>query len=892
MRLTFILFLLFQFFWANAQTPSLFLKQKIIFEQKQFQNLDELLGQIQKNSGTIFSYNPSILPEIRSISLDKKEVVLNELLQELLRPHEIEAIEVDGIIILRKRKNTDPIIINGIVKDNESKQPVPFAQIIVKNTTTGTTSDENGKFELPLTSPEGEIEISCQGYDTKTLVVLKEEKKQEYEFSLDATTITLNEIFVYERKPNDKIENLEMGTHEVKMEQVKNMPVMFGEADALKSIQLLPGVQSVNEGIPGVLVRGGSADQSLILLDDSPVYNPAHLMGLFSIFNPDALQEVGIIKGGIPAQYGGRLSCIVYNNSKTANVEKLTMTGGIGLMSSRLSIETPVIKEKASLMLSARRTYFDLLMYMAPSAFNDARLYFYDINGKFDYKIDQKNRFTFSAYSGKDRFILRDLGGINWGNAMASAQWHHMVNPKLMTTTSLNHSLYRYNFMVDFEEEASLTWKNKFEEFSTKSDWNYQATSNYSVKFGYQGFGRSFSPALLKIEESFLGNTKIETDKQYSYEHALYLNHDFNLHPKFAMQYGIRYSLFHDLGPGRVFTYADPENKNLNQITDTLYYRPGRIIKTYHGPEPRATLRYLINHTSSIKLSYNRMRQYIQLATNAAASLPFDRWVPASTYISPQIGDQITLGLFKNFKKNTIETSVELYYKHMQNQIDYKNSAFLMGNIGVPNSEIIFNNTLETMLLTGKGWSYGAEFFIKKNVGKTTGWISYTLSKTQRQINGINLGQPYSPRHDRPHDLAIVVFHQVSPRLSLNANWVYASGSAITLPEGKYTFDGKILPYFNPNTRNQSRMPDYHRLDLSITLLQKKKQNRRWQGSWNFSVYNAYFQRNPVFIYFKEVINGDPNLFPSPDLEIKSVELKAIKHYWGIIPAITYNFTW
>jgi hypothetical protein len=598
------------------------------------------------------------------------------------------------------------------------------------------------------------------------------------------------------------------------------------------------------------------------------------------LFNPDAIKDIELYKGGVPAQFGGRLSSIVDVRMKEGNSKKFTASGGIGTISSRLTLEGPLVKDKSSFMISGRRTYADLFLKLSPNEeINSNTLYFYDLNAKLNYKLNDKNRIFLSGYFGKDVFSFDDVFGLDWGNATTTFRWNHLFNQRLFLNTTLLFSDFNYGFDIN-DGAQNFEWKSNLQEYGAKLDFNYFLNPNNELKFGSNTLMHRFSPATINPKNANSIFESFKLDNKYALEQAFYLSNDQKISERFSLQYGLRYSLFWNLGPGRVFEYEAGKPREDNTIIDTTKYARYETINLYHGLEPRFAARYLVDGQSSVKASYNRMRQYLQIASNSTAGLPIDRWVPADKYIKPQISDQIALGYFRNFKDNMFEASVEVYYKWMQNQIDFKDG-----------SEILLNNNLEAELLAGKAWAYGSEFMVKKNTGRTTGWVSYTLSKAQRQIEGISLGNAYSPRYDRRHNVSVVLSHDISPRMQLAANWVYTTGSAVTFPQGFYEMDGKRTAYY-PEARNASRMPDYHRLDVSLNLLGKQKPGRKWQGSWNFSLYNAYGRKNPFTLQFRDVINGDPSVSEGDDdLVISTREPKAVKTYlFGIIPSITYNF--
>ncbi len=518
-------------------------------------------------------------------------------------------------------------------------------------------------------------------------------------------------------------------------------------------------------------------------------------------------------------------------------------------------------------------------------------LYFYDLNGSLHLKLNKNNQLRLSTYSGKDVAGFQQFVDVKWGNEVATAEWLHAFNPKLLLNTALHYSSYGYGFHIDVQDEVQFDWTSRLKEYSGRLDFEYNLNPENLLQFGYNASRRIFSPIYMRVEENNTTFGDIKLDEKHVLEQALYIHNQHELTDKLSLLYGLRYSFFHNLGPGRVFRYQKGQPKSLESIRDTLFYQAGQIYNTYHGPEPRIIGRYLLSEESSVKFSYNRMQQYSQVASSATASLPTDRWIPADHYIKPQRADQWSLGCFKNLPKKSLSFSAEFYYKYMRNQIDFKDGVTVMDNLNDQNSDVAFNNAIETQLLSGRAWSYGLEVMVEKKIGDFSGWLAYTLSRTRRQVDGINKGRPYSPRYDRPHDLSLVAMYRFNKRLEISGNWVFTSGHAVTLPEGKYSFEGRQIPYYNPDHRNSSRMPNYHRLDLALTLKQKKKEQRQWQGSWSLSLYNTYFRKNPVLIQFMEVINNDPMLGAQQTEEIRSKGLKGVKVFFTLIPAISYNFS-
>ncbi|MFP4092870.1 MAG: TonB-dependent receptor [Cyclobacteriaceae bacterium] len=768
--------------------------------------------------------------------------------------------------------------ISGYIKDAANGEELIGATLTLKdNPSKGTTTNVYGFYSLTLPAGNYELNYNYLGYETVSRQVeLDQDLRLDVELS--SQEVQLEEVTIAADRPEANVQDVKMSREELKIEKVKSLPALFGEVDVLRVVQLLPGVQTVGEGTTGLFVRGGSSDQNLVLLDEAVVYNPSHFLGFFSVFNPDAIKNLELYKGGIPARFGGRISSILDIQMKDGNKKKLSLSGGIGSISSRLTIEGPLKKDESSFILSGRRTYADLFLRLSPDEdINQNILYFYDFNAKANYRVGEKNRFFLSGYFGRDRFGISDLFGLNWGNATATLRWNHLISDRLFLNTSLIYSNFDYGF--DFDTDiAEFTWQSGLLAYNAKFDFNYFLNPENSIDFGYQTIYHTFAPPSI-IPGEGTNFQPLELDEKFALEQAVYIGNQQQINERLSLEYGLRYSVFQQIGPGTVYEYEEGQPISDETITNTLEYDAGENIQFYDGLEPRFGARYLLNPRSSVKLSYNRMMQYLQIASNATAGLPIDRWIPADRYIRPLIGDQIAAGYFRNFASNTIEASVEVYYKWMENIIDFKSG-----------SDILLNNNIETEVSEGVGWAYGTEFMVKKDVGRTTGWVSYTLSRARRRVEDINGGRAYNARYDRTHDFSLVLSHQMNPRLTLSGTWVYSSGTAVSLPSGRYRVDGQSIPFYDPLRRNAYRMPDFHRMDLSVVLEGKKKEGRRWEDSWSFSVYNAYARKNPFTITFEEVYNEDPDFEPE-DGEIVSSRQAAVKTYlFSIIPSVTYNF--
>jgi hypothetical protein len=637
----------------------------------------------------------------------------------------------------------------------------------------------------------------------------------------------------------------------IDIKEIAKLPVIFGEKDILKTIQLLPGVKSAGEGNSGFFVRGGSADQNLVLLDEAPVYNASHLLGFFSTFNSDALKDVTIIKGNSPAQYGGRLSSVLDVKMKEGNNQKYNVTGGLGLISSRLSVEAPIVKDKGSFIISGRRTYADLFLKLTED-FKDNSLYFYDLNAKGNYKINEKNRIFLSGYFGRDKLGFGDNFGIDWGNKTGTLRWNSIINPKLFSNTSVIYSDYSYKINIT-SGGSDFNIKSQIKDWNLKEEFQYFPNSNNSIRFGVNSIYHNIIPT------RFTGDGVNDPVKEgrYSWDNAAFVNNTMRVSDKLNLDYGLRLSAFSILGGD---TYRQYEK---GVLTDSVVLASGDFGKTYYNLEPRLQFSYLLNKTSSIKGGFARNTQHLHLLSNSTSGTPTDQWIGNSYNIKPEIADQLSLGYFRNFKDSKYQISIEAYYKDMQNQVDYKDGA-----------DINTAPDIESELLYGRGRAYGVEFLIKKTQGKFTGWIGYTLSKTERKIEGINNGDWYNAKQDRTHDLSIVGMYELSDRWSLSALFVYNTGNAVTFPSGKYELGGNTIFYYTE--RNGYRMPSYHRLDFGATYTKPLK--GKFESSWNFSLYNVYGRENAYTITFDNS-ESDPT---------KTVATQTSLFRW--VPSVTYNF--
>jgi hypothetical protein len=767
--------------------------------------------------------------------------------------------------------------ISGRVKDVSNGETLLGATILIEGGG-GAVTNEYGFYSVTLDAGTYNITYKYLGYDDVIkAVVLDDNKTVNIELGEKANVI--GEAVVSAKAIERRVENKKISVVKLETSRIKEIPVIFGEVDILKTITLLPGIQSAGEGNSGFNVRGGSQDQNLILLDEATVYNASHLLGFFSVFNGDAVKDLEVYKGGIPAKYGGRLSSIVDIKMRDGNAKKFAAIGGIGTISSRLTLEGPIIKDKSSFMIAGRRSYADIFLPLAPDeTIQNSKLFFYDLNLKANYELSDKDRLYVSGYFGRDVLGLSELFGINWGNATATLRWNHLVNEKMFVNTSLVYSDFNYGVDINFADNASFGLDQSINDIYIKSDWTNFINQKSELNFGGQVIYHRFNPGLFapNNEESALIFTEIQIEKRKALESGWYIDHEYKHSTRLNFRYGLRLSTFSNIG-GSEYTYTkDPDtNEPISALTTRDSFGSSEIYNTYAGLEPRASVSYNLNSTLAIKGSYNRTFQYVQQATNTASSFPTDQWFSANKNIKPQRADQVAIGLFKNFDLG-LETSAEIYYKWMDNQIDYRDNAALA-----------FNENLDGELLTGDGWAYGAEFYVAKTEGKSSGFISYTWAKTMRQINGISGDNPYVAGFDRRHNLSVVFTQKFSKRLLATASFVFASGQPLTTPVSKYFYNGEWQTNYNDQERNNFRLPAYHRADIGVTLKSKEKPDKRFKSNWNFSIYNLYNRENPYALYFREIQDADLVKFPNAQVGNTGAFQTTL---FKIIPAITWNF--
>jgi len=756
-------------------------------------------------------------------------------------------------------------VLYGNIGDKNTGEILIGASLSIVDLNQGTVTDDKGEYSLSLPKGKHTIIVSSTGYKTDTLNInISQDTRRNIRLSAISTILSSVEISA---EQNQNIRRIEPSVNRLSATAIKAIPAMMGEVDIVKALQLLPGVQAVAEGSSNFSVRGGGYDQNLILLDDATIYGASHLLGFFSIFNNDAIKDVKLYKGDIPVAFGGRLSSLMEVRTKDNITKKLRVNGSIGTISSKLTIETPIVDEKVSLMLSGRRTYADIFIPLAnDKSIKNAKLYFYDLNGKFNWTISRNDRVFLSVYSGKDHF-KNQLAGISFSNNVGSAGWHHVFSPRLVSNLSVFTSKYDYFLLEDISEEISFDWKSVLNDIGGKLDFTWLPDSNNSIRFGYQAVHHRIDPGKGggSGQNTLIDNSSFQLSPMYTLEHALYASHQTTLFDKLGIRYGLRLSMMNNLGNDSI-TY----NIRNYAVVDSFFTKKGQIYNTNLRLEPRISLNYSLGRHNSIKASFSHSAQYIQLASNSTAGSPLSIWFSASNNVRPQLCNQFVLGYFHDFFDGTLETSAEVYYKHYTNVIDFKDRARLLGN-----------KDLERELRFGTGYSYGFELMIAKPSGRINGWVSYTFARSFRQIDEVNGGERYRSPYDKPHNISVVVNYELSRRWTLSATWVYSTGQPVTYPEGRYwvgdigSTDGKWV--IIPSKRNAYRFPDFHRLDLSATW-KLSQPHKRFQHELNISVYNAYARKNPWTIYFVKD-KDNPN-----KLQGKMMYL------FSIVPSVSWNF--
>ena len=765
--------------------------------------------------------------------------------------------------------------ISGTVYDKKGNETLIGATIYFPDLSVGTTTNEYGFYSITISKGTHNISVSYLGFSDESKII-ELNNKTSLDFYLSERSQALDEVVIQTDIEKINIKSTQMSVNKLTSKTIKQIPVVLGESDIIKSIILLPGVTSAGEGASGFNVRGGAADQNLILLDEAIVFNSSHVFGFFSVFNPDVIKDVKLFKGGIPSKYGGRLSSVLDIYQKEGNNKDFKLTGGIGLISSRILAEGPLKKEKSSFLIGGRSSYAHLFL---PLIDNDNKAYFYDLNTKVNFRLNKKNNIFLSAYFGKDVFGINNSFINKYGNAVTNIRWNHLYSDKLFSNLSLIYSDYFYGLILDF---VGFEWDSGITNVNFKYDFNHYLKDNLKLSYGVNNIYTKFNAGEIFPNRDDSGIIPFKLTEKFANEFALYLEADHNISERFSLKYGLRFSNFTRLGQDELNIYENDNPLIYNQqlqkyepatATGSIGYKKNDILKSFNNFEPRLSLSYLLNSESSIKASFNKMAQYLHLLSNTSSPTPLDIWVPSGPFIKPQLLDQYAVGYFRRIKDGDFSLETEFFYKDVKNRIDYINGA-----------NLVANNEIETVILNGKSRAYGLEFLFRKNEGKLKGWLAYTLSKSEqltsgRNINepGINNGEWYNTPYDKTHDLSVNAGYELSSKWKFNTNFLLQTGQPTNYPVGQYEFQGLNVPIYNDNQRNANRLPTYHRLDLSATLTPVKNNNRDLQAEWVFGIYNIYNRKNAASIAFSRNTETSAN--------------EAIKtSIFGIVPSITYNF--
>ncbi|QSE99428.1 TonB-dependent receptor [Fulvivirga lutea] len=767
-------------------------------------------------------------------------------------------------------KGQDKVTLNGYVKNVDDGEALIGATVYIEELKTGTSTNVYGFYSITLPKGEYTIQYSYISFNNLTEKVnLTSSTRKDVE--LEPESKELEEIVITDEALDANVQDIEMSAEKLDIKTIEKIPAFLGEVDVLKSIQLLPGVSSVGEGSSGFNVRGGGVGQNLVLLDDAPVYNSSHLFGFFSVFNPDAVKDVKLIKGAIPANYGGRLASILDVRMKEGNSKKRTISGGVGTVFSRLAVQGPIKKDKASYFVAGRRSYIDIL---AKPFTDGATLFFYDLTTKVNYNINEKNRLYLSGYFGRDVFRFDERQGFSWGNTTGTLRWNHLFNDRLFSNFAFIVSTFDYGFSFGENDLDKFDWDSRIVTYTFKPYFNYFLNTNNELTIGGESTYYKFNPAeAVGVSDGVTQD--ISLDKKFALESAVYIDNTQKVNDRITLRYGLRYSSFLYLGEGTKYEYSYPNAGERKELIGSEDVGSNDVIADYGYLEPRASIRYSLG-LSSIKASYTRTAQYIHLVSNTAAPTPIDLWTPSTNNIKPQVGDQYALGYFRNFGGgNAFETSIEGYYRETDNQVEYVRGA-----------DIFINEFLEGDLISGEGRAYGLELSIKKNAGKINGWLSYTLGRSELKTEGINNNEWYPTRFDQTHNLKLFGEYKLSERTSLSANFTYVSGSPVTAPTSRFEIQGITIPYDYYDERNNLRIPATHRLDIGVKWLPgKNRSERKVDDYFVFSIYNVYGNKNPFSIFFSQkegrVVPGDPTETAANQFSIIGAP----------VPAISYNFT-
>ncbi|GAA4305966.1 TonB-dependent receptor [Aestuariibaculum suncheonense] len=770
----------------------------------------------------------------------------------------------------------DKFTIRGILKDKANGETIIGATVFLQGTSNGAITNEYGFYSLTVPKGDYTLLVSYLGYNTITKTI-NLTADITLDFELEESATSLNEVvIVAEESEQIAIKKPQMSVSKLNAGTIKQIPVVMGEVDVLKSIQTLPGVTNNGEGSSGFNVRGGAVDQNLVLLDEAIIYNTSHFFGFFSVFNADAIKDIKLYKGDIPANFGGRVSSVLDVRQKDGNSKNFSLNGGIGLISSRLAAEGPVFGDKGSFLIAGRSSYAHLLM-KAIEDLKDDKISFYDLNLKTNYQINDNNRIYLSGYFGRDVFNLSTVIENNYGNATGNVRWNHIFNDKLFSNLSLIYSKYDYQIILDFIE---LDWVADIKNYNLKYDLKYYLNDKINLDFGVSGITYNLNPGEVKPSSESSSINYLKLDDKRAFEGGLYVSAEHEITKNLSAQYGLRFSSFSRLGGQSMTNYVNDQpvvyNPELDiyergEASGDTYYKKGERIKNFSNFEPRLGLSYQLDNNTALKASYTKSSQYLHLLSNTSSVTPLDVWTPSGQYIKPQISNQYAMGYFRKFKNNTYALELEAYYKAIDNRIDY-----------IDGSDLIGNNNIETEILNGEARAYGLELLLRKNKGNFTGWFAYTLSKSEQRTlggkaggPGINNGNWYNTPYDRTHDISVTGSYKLNEKWNFSSNLVFQTGRPVTYPNGQYTYEGlSVATYTN---RNEDRLPSYHRLDVSATYKPNRKPDNRWKGEWVFGIYNVYNRRNAASVSFNQ--NDQTGLNEATRISI-----------FGMIPSVSYNF--
>ncbi|SHM04218.1 TonB-dependent receptor [Flavobacterium saccharophilum] len=838
--------------------------------------LKELFKQIENQTDYKFAFTDQIDTSRKYFTKKKtyNGIEIKQFVNELNSITPIQFSIVGNNIFVKQKpinaaKKTSKL--TGQVLD-ESRQPVIGANVFIKELSTGATTDANGKFSLELDNGNYTVLITYVGFKNKEKQITVSGDVRT-DFNIEADSQQLDQVIITTSKAVD-VRNTQMSVNKLTMEEIKKIPSAMGEPDPLKSILTLPGVTNAGELSSGFNVRGGAADQNLLLLDGAPVYGDSHMFGFFSIFNADVVSGLDLYKGGIPSKFGGRVSSVLDVTQQIGDFENYKVNGGIGLISSRLLVQGPIQKDKGSFLVAGRTSYAHLFLKLAD---NNNSAMFYDINAKLNYRLNANNTLAFSGYFGNDVFDINDRFGSTYGNTMGIVSWKHKFSDNINTNLAVFYSDYKFNLDITTE---NFEWNNVIKSYGLTYKWNHSLSEKLKLNYGIDGQYYDFNPGTVKPTSSDSQFNYKQFNKKYALESSAYLDFEHQITEKLNLRYGIRYSMFYRLGGEEISTYENGQSVVYNPLyniyekgtpTGSISYKSGETISKFNNLEPRAALSYAFNANTSVKASYNRMAQYIHILSNTQSPLPMSIWTPSGPFTKPQLLDQYAAGYFKNFKDDTYSFEGELFYKNIQNRIDYIDGA-----------DILANNNIEQVILNGKARSYGMELLFRKNTGNFTGWVSYTLSRAEQKTPGRTAEEPgiangdwYLSGYDKMHNLNIVGSYQYNPKWSFNANFTLQSGQPVTYANGYYEFGGINIPNFS--LRNENRLPLYHHLDLAATYTPKPDKKKGWQSYWVFSIYNIYNRKNAASMTF--ATNEDTGANETRRLSI-----------FGIVPGISYNF--